>query len=240
MLSVPLLVGVVRSGPSLSHLLVGLFWFAGYFAFFAAGQWLRARRSLRRRRALVPPLLTYTSLSALLGLVLAWDRPDLLPWTVAFLPLAATSLAHSWRHRDRALLNDAVTIAAACLIAMVAYQIGTQTGFTLADHGWRVMAGATLALFGYFFGTGLYVKTVIRERSNRAYHRASVGYHALVTLLALWALLAGAGVPWTVVVFFGVMTARAAVMAGRTVRPRSVGLGELAASTVLLVLCLLW
>lgn len=240
MLSVPLLVGVLRSGPSLSHLLLGLFWFVGYFAFFAAAQWLRARRSVRRRGALVPPLLTYTSVSAVLGLMLAWARPDLLPWIIAFLPLAATSLAHSWWHRDRALLNDGVTIAAACLVAMVAYQVGTHTGPTLADPGWRTMVTVTLALFGYFFGTGLYVKTLIRERGNPAYHRASIGYHALVTLLALGALLAGGGVPWAVVAFFGVMTARAAVMAGKTVRPRSVGLGEVAASAVLLLLCLVW
>lgn len=43
---------------------------------------------------------------------------------------------------------------------------------------------------------------------------------------------------WTMLGFFAMMTIRAAVMAGRRVKPMNVGLGELAASTVLLVVVL--
>ena len=106
------------------------------------------------------------------------------------------------------------------------------------------MLWACAALLCYFFGTSLAVKTVIRERTNRAFHRASIGYHAAVTLA--WIVvavlkLAGSGwVPWAMVGFFAVMTIRAWVIAGRRLRPRSVGLGELAASAALLALTLAW
>ncbi|HYO86093.1 MAG TPA: YwiC-like family protein [Dermatophilaceae bacterium] len=238
MLAVPFLTGVVRGGPIWAHLLLLVCWLVGYFAFFAAGQWLRSRRSTRLRT----PVLVYGLATLAFGAPLVAMRPDLLVWGAVYLPLAAISLGFSARRDDRALLNDAATIIAACLMTPVAYQLGQGSVPWSDSLDWHRVWWATVALLCYFFGTSLYVKTVIRERTNAAYHRASVGYHAAVVLF--WAIAGWWGAPirapvWcTLLGFFAVMTIRAAVMAGRRVKPMSVGLGELAASTVLLAVVL--
>lgn len=51
-------------------------------------------------------------------------------------------------------------------------------------RGAGVLLAAAL-LLAYFFGTVRYVKTMIRERGRRGYVVASVGYHALITAVAL-------------------------------------------------------
>lgn len=250
MLAVPFLVGVLRGGPHALHLLLAACWLLGYFAFFAAGLWLRSRRNSRY----LPALLTYAGGCAVVGLGLVALRPDLLGWLRIYVPIAAVSLLYSARRDDRALLNDIVTILAACMMAPVAATVGSRAaqavaggadGIGVLRHVDPAMPWVTAALATYFVGTSLYVKTVIRERRSRGYHVASGVYHALAAVFWLVAPWVGAPVPpvarWLLVAFFVVMTVRAVVMAGRRVRPMKVGLGEIAASTVLLlILVLAW
>src|SRR5690606_15721193 len=65
MLVTPLLVGVLSGGPAWVHLPLALFWFLGYFAFFATGLWLKARRKARYR----PPVVAYGIGAGVAGLV---------------------------------------------------------------------------------------------------------------------------------------------------------------------------
>ncbi len=255
MLAVPALVGTVRGGPAPIHATLLVAWLLGYLAFAAAGTMLHGGR--RAVRASLVPLVTYGSAALGLGAWLLLRRPDLALWAPVFVPLVLVSLGCSLRRADRSLLNDAVTILAACLFAGVAFQAGTSapagdgTGWAVWSHVdlWRsadgaVMAWVIVALFAYFFGTALYVKTVIRERTNPSYHRASVAYHAAWTVA--WALSGSVGVPMSTgtrvgfTALFAVLTSRAAVLAGRSVRPLFVGLGEIAASAAMLVLTLTW
>ncbi len=238
MLAVPALVGMLREGPAAVHALLLPAWLAAYLAFTAAGSLVH----LRRRNAPIAPLATFGGIALVLGLAALSLRPELLLWALAFVPLALVSLGCSALRADRSLLNDGVTILAACLFAGVAYQAG---GGLLPPHPQgQVMAWIVLALFAYFFGTAFYVKTVIRERANRAFHRLSVGYHAAWTLF--WAASGSLGVPIGtptrigITVFFAALTVRAAVLAGRSVRPLHVGLGEILASAILLALTLTW
>ena len=49
MLATPLAVGILASSPQWVHLPLTAFWFLGYFAFFAAGLWLKAPPRRRAR-----------------------------------------------------------------------------------------------------------------------------------------------------------------------------------------------
>lgn len=245
MLAVPYLAGMITSGGSWRQVPLGLFWLAGYFTFYAGGVWVRSRRKTRYR----PPVVVYGAMAAALAVVVLLTSPGLLVWVPAYVVLAAVSLWFSSRRNDRALANDAVTMFAACLFALVTYQTaqvgGSWSAAWSATNPGRASAVAVAVLcYGYFLGTALYVKTLIRERTSTAYHRASVGYHAAWALV--WALAGLLHVPgvgamgWPVAAFFAVLTARAAAMAGRRVRPLYVGLGEIAACVVLLTLVALW
>lgn len=242
MLVVPLLVGVAASGGAWEHVPLALLWFVGYFAFFATGQWLRSRRKARY----FPPVRAYVLASAPLGAVVALAEPRLLRWVPVFLPLLLASLWCSHRRKDRSLLNDAVSVTAACLMLPVAYDAGHGP----AD-GWPAVWLATVLVLAYFVGTAFYVKTIIRERGNRTYLALSLAYHAAMVPLPLAAAaIAGRMVPGAtgsqvatldlgLLVALNVILLLRALAVPRTgATPKQVGVGEILVSTTLTVLLL--
>lgn len=214
MLATPLLVGVLASSPRWVHLPLAAFWFAGYFAFFATGLWLKSRR----RPRYLPPVRAYAVLAAGLGLLTLALDPGLLRWAPLFVVPLVVGLVASARRDERSLWSGVATSAGSSLMTVVAYDAG---GGTDRARAW-LLAGI---LAVYFVGTVLYVKTMIRERGEAAYLRLSVGYHAL-------AAVAGAVVsPWLGVV--GVLlAARATLAPRRPLRPAVVGAGEVLATLV--------
>jgi YwiC-like protein len=190
MLIVPFVVGTFDAGPSWRQLPLLFAWLVGYFAFFAAGLWLGSRGKHRY----APPVRTYGVLTVVVGVVVIAVQPGVLHWAVVFLPLLAFSLWCSWRRADRSLLNDGVTVLAACLMTVVATGFGERLAepgtAALSGLAWlpgadqgraRVLAGLLLA---YFAGTVLYVKTMIRDRADPGRYPLSVMFHVAVCVPA--------------------------------------------------------
>ncbi len=69
------------------------------------------------------------------------------------------------------------------------------------------MVGVSLVCFGYFFGTVLYVKTIIRERGNRSWVAASVAWHLGCMIAAF--VLPGTLPRFLIASFFALTAARA-------------------------------
>ena len=214
MLATPLLVGVLASRPTWVHLALTAFWFTGYFAFFAAGLWLKAPP--RRRPRLRPPVLAYAASSAVLGLVTVAMAPGLVRWAPLFVLPMAVGLWSSWKHDDRSLVSGVSTAAGSCLMTLVAYDAGGGTDWRLA---W-VLAGILAA---YFAGTVFYVKTMIRERDEPAYHWLSMLFHAAMTVAMTRVS------PWLALVF-ALLTIRAAIVPAFRLTPKRVGIGEIVAT----------
>lgn len=240
MLMVPFTVGALDAGPSWRHLPLLFAWLVGYLAFFPTALWLRSRG----KRRYWPPVRTYGVLTVVLGLVVIAVDPDVLHWAVVFLPLLAISLWCSWRRADRSLLNDGVTVLAACLMTVVAAGFGERLGepgtpdlsglawLPGADQGrsW-VLAGLLLT---YFAGTVLYVKTMIRDRGDAGRYRLSVMYHAAVCVPGTVAS------PWLGALFVA-FAIRAAVVPKRWpgMSAATIGVGEIVASLTLATMLLL-
>ncbi|WP_435298803.1 YwiC-like family protein [Timonella sp. A28] len=243
MLTVPLLLGITLGGFAWVHLPLTVTWFIGYFAFFAAGLWLKSRRKAKYvapMRAYVLAMLPTAALTIILC-------PHLVVWAGAFLPLMSVSLWCSHRRKDRSLLNDAVTVAAACLMLPVAYHARVLTADTLdSAPSWAAVWVLTGIVFLYFFGTVFYVKTIIRERGSRSYLIASLLYHAVATTIPL-TLYYGIA-QWqhattfigavALTVFFALLTVRAWIVPRTSATPKQVGLGELAVSILLVTITL--
>lgn len=213
MLASPLLVGVLAGGVAWVHLPLTLFWFAGYFAFFATSQWLKAHRRARW----FPPVRFYVALSVALGAVVALADPGLLVWAPAFAaPMSLGLVAAAHRHERAVTAGLAMTVASA-LMTVVAYDAGPGSDL---DRAW-LLAAVQLA---YFAGTVLYVKTVIRERDNPTYYRVSVGFHVLA--------LAGAALATSVpvAVVFAALAVRAAYVPSLRPTPKQAGIGEVVAT----------
>jgi len=238
MLVVPVVVGAVLAGPSWRHALLLLAWLAGYCAFSAAGLWLRSGRRARY----LPPLRFHAVTTAALGATLLAVSPSLLRWAPVFAVPLTVSLVASTRRADRSWLNDVVTVLAAAAMTVVSAGLvgGWQRGWVPPGAGSTVAWEAAGLLAAYFLGTVPYVKTLIRDRGDRAVLAVSVGYHAV--------LLAAALVAVGVAVATGGDVARAATLAAvaamllvRAVLvprrrpwpgPRAIGFGEVAATVV--------
>ncbi|MBO3143084.1 YwiC-like family protein, partial [Dermatophilus congolensis] len=242
-LTVPITVGVIRSHGHPTQLPLIAFCFTAYLTYNAFSTWTTSRHNPRH----LPPLLTYTTLATTLALTTLITRPDLAHYTILFIPLTAITTWCTLNHHERWLLNDITTITTACLFGYIVYMAGfTPTG--TIGVGRAKMATATILLIAYFTGTALYIKTIIRERTSRPHHIASITYHATCTTLLATALLLGpTGIDilrlpgltsrgtLTATIIFLLLTIRATALAGHKIRPTHAGLGELAASALLTI-----
>ncbi|QRV02306.1 YwiC-like family protein [Arcanobacterium phocisimile] len=170
MVGIPPLVGIAIGGFTWTHILVLMLWWIGYFAFFATGLWLRSGHKSRY----FTPVIAYSLPCVALGLILAFLEPELLRWVPIFLPLILVTFRQSAMRRDRSLLNDTVTVAAASLMVAVSAHVGS---FAHPDLSWSRTWVTTGFVFGYFMGTVFYVKTNIRERGRTSWLVASIAWH---------------------------------------------------------------
>lgn len=237
MLVVPFVAGVVlraRDAALAPHLVpLFAFWMVAYFAFHAASQWLKAPP--KRRPGFVRPTVTYAAIAAALGLLtLALAGWGILGWAPFYLPLLVPALWLAAQRHERATIGGALTIAAACLMALVArYDSPAELA---SDPGARTSLLTAALLFAYFFGTVLYVKTNIRERGNPRFLAASIAWHAAVTI-ACGVLALTLGWPWWWAAFFGVTTVRSVVVPRRrpAMTAKQIGIVEAVLSTVLVL-----
>ena len=240
MLALPFAVGVLLR-PSLEWYLLPMFgcWLSGYLAFNATSLWLKAAPT--RRPSLLPPVLTYAASATVLGLVTLWlIGPPVLWWIPVFLPLLGGALWLAALRRERVLLGGLLTVAAAALVTLVV-RFPDPAGLLDAWNepaGHAALAAAGL-VFGYEFGTVLYVKTMIRERGETTWLAASIGWHTLG--FALTAGLAAAGIlgfGWPV--FFAATIVRSwwlpVTARRRAVRPLLIGLLEIGFTTAFLLI----
>lgn len=224
MLAVPLFVGVLASRVALVHLPLAVTWFVGYFAFFATSLWLKSGRRDRFRL----PMLVYAGGSAVAGLVTLAMRPGLILWAPLFvLPLAVGLWAAASRV-ERSLGSGVATVVGSALMAPVAYAAGDGTD-------WHRIWLLTAVVAGYFVGTLLYVKSVIRERGSTGHLALSVGYHAVATVAALW-LSPWLGLLWLVLTLRAFVVPRRALDPRGGITPKFVGLAEIPAIVLLVVI----
>lgn len=224
MVFLPFVLGVIIARPHLIHLPLFIAWLVGYFCFFAASLWLKARPN--RKPHYLPPLITYGMVSALACLLTLWLNPHLLWFGLLFTTLVAVAAWEAIKRRPRSLASGIATVLASALMLPV----------TVAAAGadpWSVWA-RTLLVALYFCGTIPYVKTLIRNRNDPAWLQGSVGYHAvaffLVSKLA-WNQL----VSWWALPVFLAYALRAwwVPTMGRKWRPKEIGIGEMVSSAAL-------
>jgi hypothetical protein len=226
MLASPLLVGILAGGAAWVQLPLAAFWFTGYFSFFATSLWLKARR----RAKWFPPVRAYGIATFVLGVVVLAMQPGLARWAPLFLVPLGVGLFAAARRNDRTLLSGLATTAGSALMTVVAYDAGPGTDFARA---WQL----ALVQFLYFAGTVFYVKTVIRERDNPAFHWLSGIYHAsaLIAVGTVFGLVENDGTAWPLLVVFALLLARAVVVPPYRPTPKQVGIAEVVATVAVAV-----
>jgi hypothetical protein len=228
MLAVPLLLGVAATSPSAWHLVLAVAAVAGYLAAATAQAWLRARR----RPSFVPSLVTYGAVFAVAGVALLVAFPMLALAALVVVPAGALVVGGARPGTPRDLANSLGQTAIALVLVPAA---------ALVSGAWEadVVVRTTLVAAGYLVGTVLVVRSVIRQRGNRGFAALSVGFHAALVVAS------AATLAWPYAVYFAGLTGRAAALplverrraaTAHPLRPIHVGIVEIVASTVLVVL----
>lgn len=226
-LALPLALGVSVAtwSPLLVPLAVG--WVVAYPMSYAAFGLVRAKRPQRFR----VPFIVWTSIVLPTTAILLYWRPWLLWIGLAYAALLTVNLRYARRGDDRALANDAVFVAECAGMVAVTWAVGAGDRSWVPPaldevpaHVWILMAICALVLLG----STLHVKSLIRERRDPRYARASRGIAvasvpASVLLALWWGWPSGA---WLVTPFIA-LAARSFVVPRCALRPGAIGLIEL-------------
>ena len=230
MLAVPFLLGILAGRPSAWQGLLAVTAVGGYLASSAALDWTRARRAAYLRPAAVFGMLFLVS-----GLVLLVAFPVLGPIAAAAAVAALVALGAAVGGHPRSLVASLAQAAEALLLVPAAALVsGSVDG--------AAVARATLVAGLYLASSILVVRSMIRQRGNGAFLAASVGYHVGAVLVEAWLL------PWAyaaVALLFGMRAVALPALQARLadgprrLRPIHVGLVEMVAAALLLVVAAL-
>lgn len=224
-LLLPVVLGVAAGGWAPAVLALVVAWVAAYPLTWALTGVLAAPRPERFRRALV----VWSTTAVPAGTVAVLLRPWLLWVGVAYAALFAVNLWFARQRRERALANDLVLVAECTVMVPVV------AGVAAAD-GWSLPVGTmtptdvlvlALACAVTLVGSTLHVKSLIRERRNPGYARAS-RWFAVLSVAAVAAAAATTDVGWPLVLPFVVLAVRAFLVRDPRIRPARIGLIELA------------
>ena len=228
MLLVPLFLGVAASRPSAWQLILAGAALTGYLTSATLQAWARARRPREYRS----PIVVYGTVFAVLGLFLVVVFPPLLLSLIVVVPTAIVVFQGARPGTRRDLANSLVQVAQVLVLVPAAAYVSGETDIE------RIVAYTAVAA-AYLVGTVLVVRSVLRERGNTRFAALSVGFHTVVTGLALvllpdgYALLA-AGLTARAIALPVAQRRRAS--GARPLRPIHVGIVEIAASTAVVVI----
>jgi hypothetical protein len=229
-LLLPVVLGLAAGGwaPAVPVLVVA--WVAAYPLTWALTGIIAAPRPERFRRALV----VWFVVAVPAALAAAFLRPWLLYVGVAYVALFVVNLWFARQRRERALANDLVLVAECTAMVPVVVGVG-------AADGWAVPFGEmvepavlvlALACALTLVGSTLHVKSLIRERRNPRFARASRCF-AVASVLVMTVVVASTDVGVLLVVPFVVLAARSFLVRDPRMRPARIGLVELACLLVL-------
>jgi hypothetical protein len=226
-LGLPLVLGAVVTPWTPLLVLLAVAWVAAYPWSYAAFGLVRAKRPQRFRA----PFLVWSAVVLPAAAALLVWRPWLVWVGLGYVALFAVNLHYARRNDERALANDAVFVAECAAMVAVTWAVGAGTRSwtppgvdAVPTHVWVLVVVCALVLLG----STLHVKSLIRERRDPRFARASHVFAiacvpASVALGAWWGWPSGA---WLVAPFV-VLAVRAYAVPRRALRPGAVGMIEL-------------
>lgn len=215
----PLVLGALVAPASWTTLLLTWAAFTCYPASYFAFSMARARRRARFRR----PLALWALAASVPVVALVVTRPWLVGVGLGFACLFAVNLASRVATR-RDLVNDVVLIVEVASLVPLTWLLAEPV-IGVPERVWLLTAGCVLTLVG----STLHVKSLLRERRNATYARASRAF-AVTSLVAVVGLARAWGFPAGVslVLPFVLLMARALKRDWSGWRPGRIGLVELA------------
>lgn len=211
MIFMPVVLGMIGSGFHFSQVLFLIGWL---LIFLAADHVLFFIKRLKRREY------EYLSAAMMLALISAvlFIYPLLAEYRIIYfflsmVPLGLINIYYASNKDERNIIND--------MTAILIFSVAGGAAAFLGTHEFNpVVLTVIIISFIHFTGTALVVKTVIREKKNKTYHKLSYAYHALVLIIMVfW--------NWMLAIAFLPSLLRALYVAGKNVTPKQLGMLEI-------------
>ncbi len=218
----PFLYGMLLTTPVWQHIFLLFAWCSLYLMTYPFFNLFKGKNLAFYQKW----TLIYGSAALLFALPALLHNWRIIYFVAAMLPFALVNLYYIKQKNERALLNDLSGILIFALAGMAAYYFPNGQ---FDANIYQVALYPTL----FFSGTTLYVKSVLRERKNPRYLRASIIFHLLCVLI--FALLQQY---WLSAAFLPPL-ARAFWLPQRKLSAKQIGLIEIAVSLLFFVMLLI-
>lgn len=207
-LLIPLTAGLVKAANfTWGQVALTGAWIGAYLSFYQLSLYWKTR-SPRRQNYRVP-LFAYLLGTAFFSALTLWARGwGLLGWVAILAAPGIGALYCLKTHAERSVRSGAFTTFVSCTMALVA-AYPTPLAWLAADS--TVFTCEILATFGYFFGSVLHVKALIRERGQHSARQRSLVWH-LFSLLVISALYYFQLLSWIWVLYAGIWLGRTALL----------------------------
>ncbi|MDE5415909.1 YwiC-like family protein [Alkalihalobacterium chitinilyticum] len=224
MLIIPYLLGSLFSNTTWTHFI----FFIGILSFyFATGPVLSYIRKPKLGKSVVPALLLYILIGSLFIIPVLIKYPFLL---LLFLMISPCFLINMWfakLKKERLFINDVIAIIGFSFLVMFAFYIGNGE---IPSQAYFIM----FLNISFFIGSVFHVKTFIRERGNKRFHKLSNFYHGGLIIVPV--LL---GLPF-VALALAVSSIKTWIMPKKNIKPITLGLIELGNSVAFVLLLVLF
>lgn len=172
MLIVPYWIGAAISGVHWTHIL----FFIGLFAIYCAQAPLLTYIRNPKNKDIWPSFFIYVGIGAAFVLPFIFTNLSLLWISLGILPLFMLNLLFAKLKKERWFINDFIAITALSSLLLLAYR--------LTEPSIQIEAYVYTAINILFFtGSVFHVKSLIREKNNKFFHKVSLFYHVIVVIV---------------------------------------------------------
>ena len=219
---VPFIYGMLLANPVWAHVFLLLGWFSLYLMTYPFLNLFKGKNlELYKKWSVI--YFAAAVIFAIPALIYNWQ---VLYFMFAMLPFVAVNIYFTKKKDERNLWNDLAGILIFALAGMGSYYFSDRT---FDEKIWWVALYPSL----FFIGTTLYVKSMMRERKNPLYLKASIIFHVLCVLGCLFTqqyVLSLAFVPALI---------RAIYLPTKKLSVKQVGLIEFGTSAIFLIILLI-
>ncbi|MCD8510193.1 MAG: YwiC-like family protein [Bacillus sp. (in: Bacteria)] len=172
MLIVPYWIGAAISGVHWTHIV----FFIGLFAIYCAQAPLLTYIRNPKNTDVWPSFFIYVAIGLAIVLPFIFTNLTLLWISLGIAPFFMLNLLFARLKKERWFINDLIAITALSALLLFAYGL-TEPAIQSEAYIY------TLINILFFTGSVFHVKSLIREKHNKTFHKASLMYHVAVVIL---------------------------------------------------------
>ncbi|OEG00019.1 hypothetical protein BHF71_06560 [Vulcanibacillus modesticaldus] len=159
----PFIIGATLSQFKWLHVIL---FFSIFFLYISISPFLQGIRQPRDRKQMWKYAVTYLVIGTIIGIPVIINHPKLIYLSVAIISLFV-NIYYIKIKKERSLLNDLISIMALTSTIFASYKVGTN--YVDSSILNKTIVNVWILNILFFFGSALYVKSLVREKDNHSF-----------------------------------------------------------------------